>query len=153
MKKYLYLLLLALVPAFTFTACGDDDELDPDDVNPEDVQVSKPTLKEDGNKVTLTYAESYGTWKITIVETYEFQGERLVRATISETFPTEDLAKLFMEEVQADPEEQEWYKDLSRSGKTVTYDATESYAQYSKQEIMAMLQQRIATWDQTYNQK
>lgn len=148
MKKYLYLLLLALVPAMTFTACGsDDDELDPENVNQDDVQISKPTLKETANQIILTYNESYGNFVVNMVETYEFQGERLVKVTFSETFPSEKLAKQFMEEIQKDPEEAERYKNISRSGRTITYDATAEFQDYTKSQIKEMLQWRMEEWD------
>ena len=149
MKKYLYLLLLALVPAMTFTACGSDDD-DLDDIQPEDVKFSKPTLKETSNQLILTYNEIYGTFVINVVETYEFQGEQLVKVTVSETFPKEDLAKQFMEEVKNDPEDVEYYKNLSRSGRTVTYDATAQFQEYTKSQIKQMLQRRVEYWDKNY---
>jgi len=146
MKKYLYLLLLALVPTMTFTACGNDNKED-DELDPDDIEISKPVMKESGNTITYSYSTSYAGLTVNFVETYTFNGEQIAKVTISETFPSEALAKQFMEELENDTSEMETYKNLSRSGKTVTYDATEAYSEYTKDEIKEMLQWRTQEWE------
>ena len=107
----------------TFTACGSDDDNEPE-FNPGDVKFSKPTLTETSKQLILTYNESYEDLVVNIVETYEFEGDVLVKVTFSETFPNESMAQEFMEDIQSDPEEVLYYRNLTRSGRTVTYDAT-----------------------------
>ena len=144
MKKYLYLLLLALVPAMTFTACGNDKD---DELDPGDIELSKPVMKESGNTITFSYSTSYAGLTVNFVETYTFNNDEVVKVTISETFPSESLAKQFMEEIQNDPKEKVSYKDITRSGKTITWDGTKSYSGYSKSQVKKMLQWRTEEWD------
>ena len=146
MKKYLYLLLLALVPAMTFTACGDDKD-DLDDITPSDVNFSEPTFKETNNSFILTYSQAIGSTQVGYTETYTFQGEQVVSVSISMTFPSESLAKQFMEEIAKDPQSKEAYRNITRNGKTCTYDATEYYKDMTKSEIREQLQWRVDEWE------
>ena len=146
MKKYFYLLLLALVPAMTFTACGSDDDNEPE-FNPGDVKFSKPTLTETSKQLILTYNESYEDLVVNIVETYEFDGDVLVKVTFSETFPNEAMAQEFIDDLNSDPEESLYSRHLTRNGRTVTYDATSDYKGKTKEEIRKFLQYRVDNWD------
>jgi len=146
MKKYLYLLMLALTPALSFTACGDDDE-DLDDIDPDDVTIVKPVLKDSGNTITFTYGESYGSYKFTITEEYNFQNDICVSARITETYPNETLAK----EAENGYIEGGDASKISRKGKTITYDCTEEFKGMSKQEIKEMLQWRADEWEHHHN--
>lgn len=141
MKKYLYLLLLALVPALTFTACGDDkdEELDPDDI-----EISEPTLKDEGNKITFTYSSTYGTMTCIYKEVYKFEDDVLVGVDVQVTMPNEELAKALVEELK---DHVESYADVTRKGKTVTYTqlVEEEYEQ-TKEEVLEYLQWRKEEW-------
>ena len=52
-----------------------------------------------------------------------------------------------MEDIQSDPEEVLYYRNLTRSGRTVTYDATNEYKGKTKEEIRKFLQYRVDNWD------
>lgn len=138
MKKYLYLLLLALVPAMTFTACGDDkdEELDPDDI-----EISKPTLKDEGNKITFSYSTAYGTMTCLYTEVYKFENNKLVGVDVNVSMPNEELAKALVEELKA---QSEVYANVTRKGKTVTYtQLVDAEDAQTKEEVLTYLQLRV----------
>ena len=142
MKKYLYLLLLALVPAMTFTACGDDkdEELDPDDI-----EISKPTLKDEGNKITFSYSTAYGTMTCLYTEVYKFENNKLVGVDVNVSMPNEELAKALVEELKA---QSEVYANVTRKGKTVTYtQLVDAEDAQTKEEVLTYLQLRVDEWD------
>ena len=150
MKKYLYLLLLALVPAMTFTACGNekidnpkfvglfdkDEELDPDDI-----EISKPTLKDEGNKITFSYSTAYGTMTCLYTEVYKFENNKLVGVDVNVSMPNEELAKALVEELKA---QSEVYANVTRKGKTVTYtQLVDAEDAQTKEEVLTYLQLRV----------
>lgn len=143
MKKYLYLLLLALVPTMTFTACGNDNKED-DELDPDDIEISEPTLKDEGNKITFTYSSTYGTMTCIYKEVYKFEDDVLVGVDVQVTMPNEELAKALVEELK---DHVESYADVTRKGKTVTYTqlVDEEYEQ-TKEEVLEYLQLRKEEW-------
>ncbi len=66
--KYFVLLVVALMSAMVFTACGDDDDDDISDnkiVGTWKLEYAKTTYKENG-KVVEEYEENWNTWKLTL---------------------------------------------------------------------------------------
>ena len=144
MKKYLFMAALFCMGSVCFTSCGDDDD-ENEIINPDtDVVVSKPTLKKvEGKSLTLSYSESVGKVKINIVEEWLFENSLCVKATVTETYPSESLAKTALEEMQKEGEAE----NLTRDGKKLIYDASESYRGMSYQNIEEMLNWRIEEWE------
>lgn len=147
MKKYLYLLLLALVPAMTFTACGDDKDevLDPKSPDNPGVTVKDASFKESGNKLILTYNVSGSTLEGDVFTfedewTCEFNGEQLTRSSHVYTMPSSAIAKSVAEELK---DEAEPGYSVSYSGSKVTYVDTPEWSDMSKTEIRYVMKAMI----------
>ena len=147
MKKFLYLLLLALVPAMTFTACGDDKDevLDPKDPDNPGVTIKDASFKESGNKLILTYYVS-GSSREGDIFTYEdewtceFNGEQLTRSSHVYSMPSSAIAKSVAAEIQ---ENAEPGYSVSYSGSKVTYVDTPDLDDMSKTELRYIMKSMI----------
>jgi hypothetical protein len=134
MKKYLFLALMVAFSSLAFTACGDDD----DKVRPEDIEnldfKYTTDFKESGNQMILTVKGTAAGVTMTQVWTATFNGDVLASFIISETYPNETLAKAAYQEYMEDKEK------VSISGKTITRDWTEEYAELNRATMRIMLQ-------------
>lgn len=135
MKKYLFLALMVAFSSLAFTACGDDDD---DKVSPEDIEnldfKYTTDFKESGNQMILTVKGTAAGVTMTQVWTATFNGDVLASFIISETYPNETLAKAAYQEYMEDKEK------VSISGKTITRDWTEEYAELNRATMRIMLQ-------------
>jgi hypothetical protein len=135
MKKYLFLALMVAFSSLAFTACGDDDD---DKVSPEDIEnldfKYTTDFKESGNQMILTVKGTAAGVTMTQVWTATFNGDVLASFIISETYPNETLAKAAYQEYMEDKEK------VSISGKTITRDWTEEYAELDRATMRIMLQ-------------
>lgn len=135
MKKYLFLALMVAFSSLAFTACGDDDD---DKVSPEDIEnldfKYTTDFKESGNQMILTVKGTAAGVTMTQVWTATFNGDVLASFIISETYPNETLAKAAYQEYMEDKEK------VSISGKTITRDWTEEYADLDRATMRIMLQ-------------
>lgn len=135
MKKYLFLALMVAFSSLAFTACGDDDD---DKVRPEDIEnldfKYTTDFKESGNQMILTVKGTAAGVTMTQVWTATFNGDVLASFIISETYPNETLAKAAYQEYMEDKEK------VSISGKTITRDWTEDYAELDRVTMRIMLQ-------------
>lgn len=135
MKKYLFLALMVAFSSLAFTACGDDDD---DKVSPEDIEnldfKYTTDFKESGNQMILTVKGTAAGVTMTQVWTATFNGDVLASFIISETYPNETLAKAAYQEYMEDKEK------VSISGKTITRDWTEDYAELDRATMRIMLQ-------------
>ena len=135
MKKYLFLALMVAFSSLAFTACGDDDD---DKVSPEDIEnldfKYTTDFKESGNQMILTVKGTAAGVTMTQVWTATFNGDMLASFIISETYPNETLAKAAYQEYMEDKEK------VSISGKTITRDWTEEYAELDRATMRIMLQ-------------
>ena len=135
MKKYLFLALMVAFSSLAFTACGDDDD---DKVSPEDIEnldfKYTTDFKESGNQMILTVKGTAAGVTMTQVWTATFNGDVLASFIISETYPNETLAKAAYQEYMEDKEK------VSISGKTITRDWTEDYADFDRATMRIMLQ-------------
>lgn len=135
MKKYLFLALMVAFSSLAFTACGDDDD---DKVSPEDIEnldfKYTTDFKESGNQMILTVKGTAAGVTMTQVWTATFNGDVLASFIISETYPNETLAKAAYQEYMEDKEK------VSISGKTITRDWTEDYADLDRATMRIMLQ-------------
>lgn len=135
MKKYLFLALMVAFSSLAFTACGDDDD---DKVSPEDIEnldfKYTADFKESGNQMILTVKGTAAGVTMTQVWTATFNGDVLASFIISETYPNETLAKAAYQEYMEDKEK------VSISGKTITRDWTEEYAELDRATMRIMLQ-------------
>ena len=121
--------------SLAFTACGDDDD---DKVSPEDIEnldfKYTTDFKESGNQMILTVKGTAAGVTMTQVWTATFNGDVLASFIISETYPNETLAKAAYQEYMEDKEK------VSISGKTITRDWTEEYAELDRATMRIMLQ-------------
>lgn len=145
MKKYLFLAALFCMGSVCMTSCGDDDDekLPKIDEDTEFV-TSKPTLKKvEGKQLTLSYTESVGKVKISVVEDWFFENSICVKATVTETYPSESMAKTVFEDMKKEGEDEGY----TRNGKSIIFDASSSYARMTYQNIEEMLEWRVKEWE------
>lgn len=120
MKWNFLVILFIMCSVPLLVGCGDDD----DDVDPDDVTTTVIGWKDDGNKATFGYKQSYGgfSWSGIVTLTFNGSGDDAVctKCVVEETFPNETIA----EQVAAEYS-QENYKNMKRSGKKITYDEDE----------------------------
>ncbi len=148
MKKYLFLAALFCMGSVCLTSCGDDDDEEFNFDDNTEYKVGKPTLKkEDGKRLTLSYTESYGKIKVDIVEDWKFENRQCVSATVTETYPSESLAKTAYNEMQKEGEAE----NLTRDGKKLIFDSSSSYKGMSYENLEEMLNWRIKEWDHMMN--
>lgn len=138
MKKYLFLSMAAIAALLTFASCGDDDEIEPDDINSENVKVGKAKFTETANQMVLTYSISVVNEKVEMKHTATFQGDECSRFITESTYPKESYAKAAYEDAMAnkDAGDETVY---SYKGKVFTEDETYYYKGQSKDEVRQYL--------------
>ena len=122
MKKFFYLCMLALVPVFTLTACGDDDE----EVKGEKIyDKDGVTLTESADQMVLTavyaiedFGEDFGTVTERVVA--DFKDGKCVKAVSTMTFPSKELAQEYYEEMMEDMDKDDDPDMYSYKGNVVT---------------------------------
>ena len=160
MKKFFYLCMLALVPMFTFTACGfddDDDEQediylpgngDNDDDDDDEVAGGDIIFNQDGIKITASdyemimtftyYEEEESVGKVDAKAVAYFREDKCQRAYYSETYSTAEIARMVYKDILEDLDDDEDPDIYSFLGKTVTSDMTDQLAGASRQEVMGV---------------
>lgn len=113
---FIVLFLLCSIPMFM--GCGsDDDDTDPDDPGTTTII----GWKNDGNKATFGFKQSYGgiSWSGLVTLTFDGSGADAVctKCIIEETWPSDKVAK----EAESGHKDS-GDKNVSRSGKKVTYE-------------------------------
>lgn len=147
MKKFFYLCMLALVPVFTLTACGDDDEENGEVVYDKDgIKIS-----ESANQLVMVGSfedDDFGMVNVRAVA--NFAGDVCTNATTSATYASEQLAKEAYDDLAEDYDEDE-LKNFSRNGATITEDLTAQLKGYSKKQVKEVFF-KIAQKDPGYNE-
>lgn len=141
MKKYLFLSMAAIAALFTFASCGDDDEIEPDDINLEDVKVDKAKFTETTNQMVLTYTISFpglSSEKVNVKHTVGFQGDACSSFITEYTYSKEFYAKQSYEDAMANKDEDD-LTVYSYKGKVYKEDETAYYKGQSKDEIREYL--------------
>ena len=131
--KKMMLMGLMVLGCMTFGACGDDDDNSGEQGgNGTEVTVTKPEIKETANQLVLTYTMVTKGGSCNVKWTCDFEGDKLVKSIMTQTFSKESDARASFEAYKADPEDAGEY---SLNGKTITVDNTEQYKGESKQVI------------------
>ena len=134
MKKYLFLSMAAIAALFAFASCGDDDEIEPNEINPEDVKVGKAKFTETANQMVLTYTISVLTEKVDMKHTATFQGDECIRFITESSYSKESYAKAAYEDAMANKDDDD-ETVYSYKGKVFTEDETAYYKGESKDEV------------------
>lgn len=130
MKKILFLCLTAL--CCSFISCGDDDE---PKVSNGDGQVNA-TLKETANQLVLTYGISESGFSMTTIWTCDFQNDKCVSSTMTQTYPTAELAKIAYDALDAETK-----RTAKLDGRSVIIDMTYLYQGIDRATIKASMEQ------------
>ncbi|MBQ1909615.1 MAG: hypothetical protein II170_06720 [Bacteroidaceae bacterium] len=129
MKKFLFLCLTAMCCAFI--SCGDDDEPKGGNTNG---QVAA-TIKETANQLVLTYTTTTPGFTYTTTWTCDFQNDKCVSSTMTQTYPSEAIAKMVYDEL--DDED----KRIARlSGRSVIIDMTAEHKDMTREQIKITMQ-------------
>ena len=138
MKKLMLFCLMALGSMLAFTACGDDDDDVLDDIinGGQEVVIGKAEFTETANQLVLKYTTGVGGISVSTIWTCDFNGETLIKSTTASTYPSDALAKVGYEEAVT----VYGSSKANRSGKTVTVDTTEDFADMTKDLIRATMQ-------------
>ena len=137
-SMYMYRIGLMLLCSMFFSyACSDDSDdkiLDDMDnvINPTDNVEDK--WREEGNKIIYTVEFNDYYWNYSAEYTITFDGDEVSDAVCVYTFPSSDLASLFEESLRDDGEQ------VTRSGKKVTENVYEEFAEMTKDEVRALVQ-------------
>lgn len=127
---------LCLMFALVCTACGkdDDEKLDVDTDGVENVEAG---WSEDGNTATFKYSYSVpGTnMKVSCTYKFKFSGNSCTAASCSVVCPSEQIAQLVYESMDA--EDKALFK---LSGKSLTCDTLSYYIDVSKDDIKRAMQ-------------
>lgn len=136
--KFIGALIAAFALCFSFASCGNDDDLDDDEmIALYEKLVSgnvKPTVtvKKENNELVLT--AKYDKL-VTIVETAKFSNNVCTAYTIKYTYVNEALAKEVWKNYDAEDRE---YAKIS--GKVISEDWTEDYKGESFEDILAEME-------------
>lgn len=141
MKKYLFLCMAAIAALLAFTSCSDDDEIDPDDINPGNVAVGKAKFTETANQMTLTYAISFpglSSEKVNVKHTADFKDDACTSFITEYTYSKETYAKQSYEASvsEKDDDDQTVY---SYKGKVFIEDDTYYYKGQTKDQVRQYL--------------
>ncbi len=138
MKKYLFLCMAAIAALLAFTSCSDDDEIDPDDINPDNVAVGKAKFTETANQMVLTYTVSVLTEKVNMKHTATFKDD-LCNSFISEaTYSKEQYARQSYEDAIANKTDDD-QTVYSYKGKVFIEDDTYYYKGQTKDQVRQYL--------------
>ena len=136
--NYLFaLLMMCSVPLFM--SCGDDDDpTDPD--NPGNVTGEYIGWKDNGNTATFGYKSSAYGVSVTAMYTLTFDGSgenaKCTKCRIEETYPSDAIASEIESDYKSEPE---YYKNVKRSGKKVSYD-DDAFIGDTRKEIKSILE-------------
>ena len=125
---------LCLMFALAFPACSDDDE---EKEEPGGVENVKTGWSEDGNTATFKYSYTVPGTKYTVAYVYKFKfnGNSCTGASCSVTCPTEQIAQMVYENLDA--EDKVLFK---LSGKTLTCNKLDYYIDLNKDDIKRAMQ-------------
>jgi len=141
MKKFLFFCLMGLVSMMSFTACGDDeDESILDEGGKEQVEASKPELKDNGNQLILTYTMKAPGTSVNVTWTADFQNNLCVSSVQKMVYSSERIAQLSYEEYLKDGNAD----NVSINGKTLTLDTTSEFAGMQKEVVRAAMEAMAA---------
>ncbi len=146
MKKYLFLCMAAIATLLTFSACGDDDEIEPNDINPENVKVEKAKFTETTNQMTLTFTIKIDKFSVPVKITATFQGDQCSSYITEYTYPNDSMAKQAYEANKSSAGQYDTTV-YSYKGKVYTEDDTADYRGVPKDEI----RQELKMMESVYN--